>query len=150
MDKSFLNFLVETNDHMPERGRFYAPAYDTSVFSWHIAAVATSEGACFFKIDKISQIILDSVFIREYGGSIAAPPFYISAGYYDAFPFLVSRIKDYKTHKNNLEKNIFYRYKSGKIILIIDPPCKNTSTNGIGLLFDAAMLVEDVIWIGKY
>lgn len=150
MDKVFLDFLVETNDHMPEQGRFYAPACDTSFFSWQIAAVFTSGGTCFFKLDKTSSQILDSVFIREYGDSIAAPPFYISAGYYEAFPFLVSKIKDYKTNKNNLEKNNFYRYKSGKTILIIDPPCSNTFTNGLGLLFDTNMLVEDVIWIGKY
>lgn len=123
-------------------------------FSWQIAAVFISGGTCFFKLDKTSSQILDSVFIREYGDSIAALPFYISAGYYEAFPFLVSKIKDYKTNKNNLEKNNFYRYKSGnksgKTILIIDPPCSNTFTNGLGLLFDTNMLVEDVIWIGKY
>lgn len=150
MDKVFLDFLVETNDHMPEQGKFYAPACDTSFFSWQIAAIVISGGTCFFKLDKTSQQILDSVCIHEYGGSIAAPPFYISAGYYEAFPFLVSKIKDYKTNKNNLEKNNFYRYKSGKTILIIDPPCSNTFTNGLGLLFDTNMLVEDVIWIGKY
>lgn len=150
MDKSFLDFLVETQDHMPEPGRFYAPAYDTRFFSWQIAAVFIPGGTCFFKLDKTSSQILDSVFIREYGGSIAAPPFYISAGYYEAFPFLISKIKDYKNNKNNLEKNNFYRYKSGKTILIIYPPCSNTFTNGIGLLFDTNMVVDGAIWIGKY